>query len=187
MAGLMCGITAAYIPEEGISLDLLSKDCRHLIRKFSQEKNHGKIIIRNEWASSTYTTDVISSIYESEGNNLFDCRASVLGHIQQGGTPSPMDRVLGCRLAVASLGWIEQQFEKMYPDSGFKADFLDTIERCPSGDESAVVIGFSGTATKITSVKDLIPEVDFVERKWKKCWWLELNRLIRVLSDTVNE
>ena len=50
------------------------------------------IVIRNEKASTNYTTDFLHSIYSEEGRGTFDVRTITLGHIQQGGNPSPFDR-----------------------------------------------------------------------------------------------
>jgi 6-phosphofructokinase 1 len=37
-----------------------------------------------------------------------ETRASVLGHLQRGGTPTPFDRVLGTRCGVTAVQWIDQ-------------------------------------------------------------------------------
>jgi 6-phosphofructokinase 1 len=107
MAGIACGATCAYIPEEGVDLQLIANDCAHLIRQFKEGQNQGRVILRNECTSDTYTTDVISSIFREEGRGVFDARASILGHIQQGGAPSPLDRVRATRMAVKCIHWIE--------------------------------------------------------------------------------
>lgn len=108
LAGLQCGATCAYVPELGIDLQMISDDCKHLIRQFKTGENQGRVILRNENASETYTTEVISSIFRAEGQGIFDSRSSILGHIQQGGMPSPMDRVRATRLAVDAVSWMEK-------------------------------------------------------------------------------
>ncbi len=107
MAGIACGATCAYIPEEGVNLQLLASDCKHLIRQFTEGQNQGRVILRNECTSETYSTDMISAIFREEGRGVFDARSSILGHIQQGGTPSPLDRVRATRMAIKSVHWIE--------------------------------------------------------------------------------
>ena len=109
MAGLMCGATCSYIPEEGLNLKMIAKDSAHLVKQFTEGENQGRVIIRNECASETYTTEVVSSIFRDEGKGVFDSRSSILGHIQQGGAPSPMDRVRATRMAVAGMQYIEKQ------------------------------------------------------------------------------
>ena len=39
------------------------------------------------------------ALFEREGGDLFDVREAVLGHVQQGGNPSPFDRIQATRLA----------------------------------------------------------------------------------------
>lgn len=56
-------------------------------------------MIRAEGAHPYYTTDVLARIFEAEADDLYDVRQAVLGHVQQGGNPSPFDRVLAARLA----------------------------------------------------------------------------------------
>lgn len=113
MGGLATGATNCYIPEEGVNLDRLQNDVKHLIRRYSEEDelgipNEGRIIIRNEGVSQrTYSTEVLSSIFHEEGKGLFDSRTATLGHLQQGGVPSPLDRIRAMRMAVSCAEWIE--------------------------------------------------------------------------------
>jgi len=115
MGGLACGVTCTYGPENGISLSKLKNDIRHLTRRYKEAelkgiKNEGRIIIRNEFTnSSTYSTKVIAAILNEEGKGLFDSRTAVLGHLQQGGVPSPLDRIRAVRQAVECINWLEEK------------------------------------------------------------------------------
>ena len=42
-----------------------------------------------------YTSDFLCRLFEQESQGLFDAREVVLGQTQQGGSPSPFDRILG--------------------------------------------------------------------------------------------
>ena len=65
---------------------------------------HGLFLaIRAEGAHPYYTTDVLARIFEAEADDLYDVRQAVLGHVQQGGNPSPFDRVLAARLAADAV------------------------------------------------------------------------------------
>ena len=72
---------------------------RELAEAFKQENRHTGLIIRNENAHEDYTTDFISTLFEADGGIEFDVRKAVLGPLQQGGTPSPIDRIQAVRLA----------------------------------------------------------------------------------------
>ena len=78
-------------------------DLTHMIGKFRSDVLRGTIV-RNELCSEHYTTRFLTSLYNAEGEGLFVARELVLGHLQQGGAPSPYDRCLGARLAVQALG-----------------------------------------------------------------------------------
>ena len=205
MAGLSCGATCAYIPEEGMNLQMIARDCVHLIRQFAGGENQGRVILRNECLSDTYTTEVISSIFREEGRGVFDSRSSILGHIQQGGVPSPLDRVRATRMAVKSIQWIESlafaSLDRNHSNHATMGTMEDELEMAPSlklpnaeksrlvsggvytpQPEAAAVIGIKGTSMVFTPVEELIDETDFKNRKSKDVWWIELNQLIRVLA-----
>ncbi|KAI5299161.1 6-phosphofructokinase, alpha subunit, partial [Ascosphaera pollenicola] len=110
VGGLSVGAYAAYTPEEGISLDMLNRDIKYLRHNFSLDRgaNHaGKLILRNECASETYTTDRVANIIKTEGGGHFETRSAVPGHFQQGGKPSPMDRVRSVRMAIKCIQHLE--------------------------------------------------------------------------------
>jgi len=50
-------------------------------------------MIRSEHANDVYDTGFMCALFEEEGGGLFDVRQSILGHLQQGGDPSPFDRI----------------------------------------------------------------------------------------------
>lgn len=51
------------------------------------------------------TTDIAR---ELEARTGLDARVTILGHVQRGGTPSPVDRILATTLGTAAIGQIEQ-------------------------------------------------------------------------------
>ncbi|OAD65385.1 hypothetical protein PHYBLDRAFT_137735 [Phycomyces blakesleeanus NRRL 1555(-)] len=167
--GLATGANTVYIPEEGIKLERLQSDVRHLMALYlddDADKSEGRIILRNEKASKTYTTDVISNILKDEGRGLFDSRTAVLGHIQQGNTPSPMDRIHATRLAMRCIDFIEQHTGAALE----KAHLL------------VAVVGLTGAEVHFPSVKELVPKADLANRKPNKAWWFEHRDLVDLLS-----
>uniref|UniRef100_A0A8I5NNP6 Phosphofructokinase domain-containing protein n=1 Tax=Papio anubis TaxID=9555 RepID=A0A8I5NNP6_PAPAN len=64
------------------------------------------LVLRNESCSENYTTDFIYQLYSEEGKGVFDCRKNVLGHMQQGGAPSPFDRNFGTKISARAMEWI---------------------------------------------------------------------------------
>ena len=65
---------------------------------FRQENRHTGLIIRNENAHDEYTTGFTATLFEADGGDDFDVREAVLGPLQQGGIPSPVDRIQAVRM-----------------------------------------------------------------------------------------
>ena len=61
------------------------------------------LLIRNEMANKNYTSEFIQSLMSEEGKGVFSARMSVIGHMQQGGVPTPFDRNLGIKFGSKSL------------------------------------------------------------------------------------
>ncbi|KAG2226871.1 hypothetical protein INT45_010150 [Circinella minor] len=184
-AGLASGANTIYIPEEGISLSRLQSDVKHLMALYmddAADRSEGRIILRTEGVSETYTTDVISNILKDEGHHLFDSRTAVLGHIQQGGTPSPMDRIRATRLAMRAMQFMEKHTSEAL-NTAFeqKRDEPTPIELTKSKDSIAVV-GISGVDVIYSSVQDLLPKTDLKNRKPRGAWWYEHRPLVDMLS-----
>ena len=107
-SGLAAGAEQVYLPEEGISLDTLLADVERLKDGFREGKRLG-LVIRGEHADPVYTTPFLWALFEKEGGGLFDVRQAILGHLQQGGDPSPFDRIQATRLVVPALHRLLEQ------------------------------------------------------------------------------
>ena len=71
-------------------------------------------MIRNENAHALYTTSFMSTLFAEEGKGLFDVRQAILGHLQQGGDPTPFDRILATRLAATAIEFLIVEAGKTY-------------------------------------------------------------------------
>ncbi len=110
LSGLATGAERVYLPEEGITLDDLTADVHSLADGFRSGKRLG-LIIRSENADPVYTTGFITSLFEKEGGDLFDARQAILGHVQEGGDPSPFDRIQATRLTARCVEFLSEQLE----------------------------------------------------------------------------
>ena len=110
LSGLATGAERIYLPEEGITLDDLTADVHALADGFRSGKRLG-LIIRNENADPVYTTGFITSLFQKEGGELFDARQAILGHVQEGGDPSPFDRIQATRLTARCIEFLSEQLE----------------------------------------------------------------------------
>ena len=102
MGGLAGGAERVYLHEEGISLESLIADVAWLRESFASGRRLF-LAMRNEMANDLYTTDFLARLLEQEGQGLYDVRQNILGHLQQGGSPSPFDRLLAVRLVSRAL------------------------------------------------------------------------------------
>ena len=161
MSAIATGAERVYLHEEGVTLKDLERDVTQLIRGFKQGKPLG-LVIRSEGANETYTTDFIKALFEEEGRHLFNVRKAVLGHLQQGGDPTPFDRILATRFAAKSIAHLEEQIEQPEPRS--------------------VCLGQVGGLFSYTNLEDVPRMIDKKNGRPKKQWWLSLRGMARILA-----
>ncbi len=161
MGMLATGAERAYLNEEGVTLDDLRQDVRLLNTGFQQGKRLG-VMIRSERAHPIYTTQFISDLFEAEGGDLYEVRMSVLGHLQQGGDPSPFDRILATRFAFRCINFLE--------------------EKALSGSDEAAVVGLSGSGYHFTPLDEVLRTYDVAHQRPKQQWWMDLRPIARLLA-----
>ncbi|XP_043365519.1 ATP-dependent 6-phosphofructokinase, platelet type isoform X12 [Dermochelys coriacea] len=113
MGGLAAGADAAYVFEEQFDIRELQANVEHLTEKMKTSIQRG-LVLRNENSNENYTTDFIYQLYSEEGKGVFDCRKNVLGHMQQGGAPSPFDRNFGTKISAKAVQWISKKLKETY-------------------------------------------------------------------------
>jgi 6-phosphofructokinase 1 len=161
MSGLATGAERVYMHEEGITLRDLQADVEKLTRGFQAGKRLG-LMIRNEYANEIYTTDFIRALFEEEGQDAFDVRPAVLGHLQQGGNPSPFDRIQANRLARLCL------------------EFL--IEQCEKRGNRSAFIGLRNGKIQFNDMRDFERMVEMEYQRPREQWWLELRHIASLLA-----
>jgi 6-phosphofructokinase 1 len=159
MSGLATGAERVYLPEEGVHLDDLREDVEVLREDFEKGKRLG-LVIRSERADRVYTTGFVHALLEKEGGGIFDVRSAVLGHVQQGGAPSPFDRIQATRLAKRCVEYLIEH-----------ADV-----------RSSAMIGLQGGRVRFTELATF-PELRAagVERP-KEQRWMTLRPMARVMA-----
>lgn len=170
MGALAAGADAAYIFEEPFDIRDLQSNVIHLTEKMKGNIQRG-LVLRNENCSVNYTTDFIYQLYSEEGKGVFDCRKNVLGHMQQGGAPSPFDRNFGTKISAKAMGWITA---KLKGSQGTGKKFVS--------DDSICVLGICKRDILFQPVAELKKETDFEHRIPKKQWWLKLRPIMKILA-----
>jgi 6-phosphofructokinase 1 len=147
--------------ETGVTLKELQADVAMLSRGFEAGKRLG-LMIRNEYANDIYTTGFMCALFEEEGRELFDVRPAILGHLQQGGDPSPFDRIQATRLGRLCLEYL--------------------IEACENGSGQCAFIGLQGGRYQFHDMRDFLRMVDLKAQRPKDQWWLELQDVAELLA-----
>jgi 6-phosphofructokinase 1 len=161
MGGLASGAERVYLPEEGVTLDDLREDLTHMIASFKRGKRLS-LMIRNENANPIYTTGFMCSLFEEEGRDLFSVRQAILGHVQQGGDPSPFDRIQATRLTAKCIEFLIREADNSEPMGAF--------------------IGLQSGKITFTNLEDLPRMVDEANQRPRVQWWMDLRRIARTLS-----
>jgi 6-phosphofructokinase 1 len=101
-------------------------------------------------------------LFEAEGKELFDVRQAILGHLQQGGNPTPFDRTQAALLAVQCV------------------DFI--IKEAMSEDPRGVFMGRVGGEIHFTGMEDYPRSEDRDFGRPKEQWWMGLRPIAKILA-----
>ena len=140
---------------------ILISGCKDITDSFKSGKRLG-LMIRNEYANPVYTTQFMCALFEEEGKDIFDVRPAILGHLQQGGDPSPFDRIQATRLSRLSL------------------EFL--IQECEQGSKQNAFIGLQNGRFVFHDMRDFDRMVDLECQRPRDQWWLELQPIAKLLA-----
>ncbi|XP_041717876.1 ATP-dependent 6-phosphofructokinase, platelet type isoform X6 [Coregonus clupeaformis] len=171
VGGLAAGADAAYIYEEPFDIRDLQSNVEHLTEKMKGAIQRG-LVLRNENSNENYTTDFIYQLYSEEGRGVFDCRKNVLGHMQQGGAPSPFDRNFGTKISAKAMLWLTKKMNETFRQGRV---FANTEDTC-------CLLGMRRRALVFQPVVQLKDETDFIHRIPKEQWWLKLRPLMKILA-----
>ncbi|XP_034078489.1 ATP-dependent 6-phosphofructokinase, platelet type isoform X1 [Gymnodraco acuticeps] len=173
VGGLAAGADAAYIYEEPFDIKDLQANVEHLTEKMKTSIQRG-LVLRNENCNENYTTDFIYQLYSEEGKGVFDSRKNVLGHMQQGGAPSPFDRNFGTKISAKAMQWVTKKLTETFRQDEGRV-FANTEDSC-------CLLGMRRRALVFQPVVQLKDETDFVHRIPKEQWWLKLRPLMKILA-----
>jgi 6-phosphofructokinase 1 len=93
---------------------------------------------------------------------VFDVRPAILGHLQQGGDPSPFDRIQATRLSRLCL------------------DYL--IDQCNQESNNCAFIGLQKGQINFHDMQDFDRMIDARYERPKEEWWLELKGITSMMA-----
>ncbi|PID98235.1 MAG: 6-phosphofructokinase [Actinobacteria bacterium] len=161
MAGIASGAEYAYLNEEPVTLTQIDEDAARLRATFESGRRLFLVLV-NEGLSGHYDREFLATAFGAVGEGLYDVRHSALGHLQQGGTPTPFDRLLATRLVDSALSEIEAQFD--------------------SGTPRAMYIGMARSSIEARPVEHMGEDLDLVNRRPFHQWWMELRPILGTVS-----
>ncbi|XP_034042427.1 ATP-dependent 6-phosphofructokinase, liver type [Thalassophryne amazonica] len=165
------GADAAYIYEEPFNIHDLKANVEHLAEKMKKDIQRG-LVLRNEQCHEHYTTDFIHKLYSAEGKGIFDSRVNILGHLQQGGVPSPFDRNFGTKLGVRAIQWISKTLTENDRQGRLFANTSD----------SACLLGLEKKLISFIPVSELKAVTDFEHRIPTVHWWFSMRPMLKMLA-----
>jgi len=163
MSGLATGAERVWTHEEGIAMAGLEKDLERLVEGFRKGKRLA-LMIRNEHASPVFTTDFLRRLFEEEGKDLFDSRQAILGHLQQGGDPTPFDRIVATRSAARAVEVL--------------------LEESAKDDPAACYLGFQAGRLTTFPISGLPSKVEDEFERAKDPWWRAVEPVVRLLGQS---
>lgn len=114
MAGIAGGAEYIVIPEFEIDPEEVATAISHA---YERGKAHAMVVVAE---GAKYNAEALVAYFKQHHERLgFDIRATTLGHVQRGGTPSASDRLLGTRLGAGAVDAIEK---------GLKSDLVGMIK-----------------------------------------------------------
>jgi 6-phosphofructokinase 1 len=98
MAGIAGGAEAVVIPEVETDPERLAQELR---AAYERGKMHSIVVVAE---GARYDAEALSHYFAANRERLgFQIRATTLGHVQRGGTPTAFDRLLATRLGHAAI------------------------------------------------------------------------------------
>ena len=164
VSGLAGGAERVYLHEEGLSLEALQRDVAWLRESFAAGRKLF-LAVRNEEANPLYTTDFIARVLEEEGRGRYDVRQAVLGHVQQGGSPTPADRLLAARLVSHAVAALDDQFA--------------------AGTAESLYLGLADGEIRRFGITHLNDDVDVEFRRPRHQWWLALRPVLEAVAEPI--
>ncbi len=161
LSALSTGAERVYLHENGVTLQDLQNDVNMFKHAFAEGKRMG-LVIKSEYANAIYTTPFINALYEEDGGDAFDVRQAILGHLQQGGNPSPFDRSIAIRMSKLAV------------------DLLIDTKRMEKHD--VCCIGIQGGQLDTKNIEDLEKLVDLKYSRPKEQWWLKLEQIVNLFG-----
>ncbi|ADM11203.1 6-phosphofructokinase [Encephalitozoon intestinalis ATCC 50506] len=154
MGGIAAGAFEAFIPERKYLIGHLSEVAQRLRVKFREKIRRGIVIFRNERTFRSIPTSSLCEILKTDSGDLFETNYSILGDVQQGLNPSPIDRINATILGIEAVDLC--------------------LRKCGVG-----VVGFSKDKIEFTEISEVLKDFDHDLDRVKNPYWLKYSNICR--------
>ena len=104
---IAAGADLVYLPERPPQMSDMQEAVELMRHRFTRTSAQIGLVVNSEASSDIFSTSFIRRMHESSLRSLkVSARESLLAGLQQGGDPSPMDRIISGRLALAAVDHI---------------------------------------------------------------------------------
>jgi 6-phosphofructokinase 1 len=103
MAAIAGGADVVVVPEADIDPETVADE---LEDAYKRGKAHALVVVAE--GARYNAAGLVKHFEQTRGSRGYDLRATTLGHVQRGGTPSAFDRLLATRLAVGAVDRLEK-------------------------------------------------------------------------------
>jgi 6-phosphofructokinase 1 len=162
MGGLAGGAEQIYLNETGITLDKLQRDIEWANWSFDTQGRKLFLAVRNENANANYTTDGLARMLDEEGHGRYDTRTMVIGHLQQGGSPTPADRLLATRFVDAAITKLAAEME--------------------AHSQGITCVGSGPEGIRFTDMVAAMASTDQEHQRPIDQWWLGLGEVLKCVN-----
>jgi 6-phosphofructokinase 1 len=98
MAGIAGGAESIILPEVETDPNVLAEELRDA---YQRGKTHAVVVVAE---GAKYNAEALVQFFKEHRQEIgFALRATILGHVQRGGTPNAFDRILATRLGAAAV------------------------------------------------------------------------------------
>lgn len=162
IGGIAAGAEKAYLEEDAITLEQLGADAAQMRETFAKGRRLA-LVVRNEMAGGRYDMGFMADVFKQEAQGHYDVRTDVLGHQQQGGVPSPFDRLLAVRMMYRAMEHLDAALDEGLQDIEYM------------GEEHGRVV--------FHDIADMKKQVDVEKRRPLQQWWLCIRPLLSLMAD----
>ncbi|KAF7684203.1 ATP-dependent 6-phosphofructokinase, liver type [Astathelohania contejeani] len=168
MGAIACGAFDCFIPERPCTMTHLSETVERLRHRFEgNTSRHGIVLLRNDQTFAGISGEAFSKLVQTDGRDRFNTNFCVLGYLQRGGNPSPIDRitatVLGMKTIDVLLGTDEEEI-------AYKNDAIRGV------------LGIMGEQVRFTSIAECMKQFDKTRNRMIKAGWLKYANICKSLE-----